>query len=346
MQSMKISEPEVVMPKWIDAAQQVLGQHRYLSQEKEPAVIGWHFGPIREGDMSLLEINGDTKKLWIPMSEFNWKKWKDNDMIAGTTCRYCPDPITDGYQMMFPTRCKDCGTLNSYRQRGRNTARKLLSIKYSLNLESVLWTFTFPIVESNRPLEQDEIDAIAKERRRYISKRLFQDKEIWHEKFVGINVMECVVTAPGEKRPARWYYDDYERTSNCWTYHIHGHYLILNQRGSKVNLELAYSKFGKESENDDIKMRLNYKHERDYDQNYYNTEGEVVGTRDEMKIMRDYLVGYARKDCLGKYAWIGNRTWRKVRGKIGDRFRNEEHEWIGGNEYSEWVQLGLLEQII
>ncbi len=343
---MKISEPEVVKPRWIDAAQQVLGQHRYLSQEKEPPVIGWHFGPIREGDMSLLEINGDSKKLWIPMSEFNWKKWKDNDMIAGTTCRYCPDPITDGYQMMFPTRCKDCGTLNSYRQRGRNTARKLLSIKYSLNLESVLWTFTFPIVESNRPLEQDEIDAIAKERRRYVSKRLFQDKEIWHEKFVGINVMECVVTAPGEKRPARWYYDDYERTSNCWTYHIHGHYLILNQKGSKVNLELAYSKFGKESENDDIKMRLNYKHERDYDQNYYNTEGEVVGTRDEMKIMRDYLVGYARKDCLGKYAWIGNRTWRKVRGKIGDRFRNEEHEWIGGNEYSEWVQLGLLEQII
>jgi hypothetical protein len=261
---MKISEPEVVKPRWIDAAQQVLGQHRYLSQEKKPALIGWHFGPIREGDLSLLEINGETKKLWIPMSENNWERWKDKDMIAGTTCRYCPEPITDGYQMMFPTRCKDCGTLNSYRQRGRNTSRKLLSIKYSLNLESVLWTFTFPIVESNRPLEQDEIDAIAKERRRYVSKRLFQDKEIWHEKFVGINVMECVVTAPGEKKPARWYYDDYERTSNCWTYHIHGHYLILNQKGSKVNLELAYSKFGKESENDDIKMRLNYKHERDY----------------------------------------------------------------------------------
>lgn len=366
---MKIIQPEVSIqqevvkiPRWVTAAQCALGQHRYLSQEKKPATIGWHFGPIREGDMSLLEINGNTKKLWVPMSENNWERWKDKDMIAGTTCRYCPNPITDGYQMMFPTRCKDCGTLNSYRQRGRNTSRNLLSIKYSLNLESVLWTFTFPIVESNVPLEQDEIAAIAKERRRYISKRLFQDKEIWHEKFCGINVMECVVTAPGEKREARWYYDDYERISNCWTYHIHGHYLILNPKGSKVDLEKAYAKFGKtaarksktidcsntknENDSDNIKMRLNYKHERDYDQNYYNTEGEVVGTRDEMKIMRDYLVGYARKDCLGKYAWVGDRTWRKVRGKIGDRFRDENHEWIGGNEYSEWVQLGLLKQII
>jgi hypothetical protein len=32
-----------------------------------------------------------------------------------------------------------------------------------------------------------------------------------------------------------------------------------------------------------------------------------------MKIMRDYLVGYARKDCIGKYAWNGDRNWRKVR---------------------------------
>ncbi len=384
---MKIIQPEVTIqqevveiPRWVTAAQYALGQHRYLSQEKKIWAWDFNFGEIAEGDFSFLEMNYETKKLWVPMSERNWNRWKKQDMIAGTTCRYCPDPITDGYQMMFPTRCKDCGTLNSYRQRGRNTARKLLSIKYALNLESVLWTFTFPIVESNRPLEQDEIDAIAKERRRYISKRLFQDKEIWHEKFVGINVMECVVTEPGEKRPARWYYDDYERTSNCWTYHIHGHYLILNQRGSKVNLEKAYAKFGKNVDeatvsselpsgsctaDNKIKMRLSYKHERDYDQNYYNTEGEVVGTRDEMKIMRDYLVGYARKDCLGKYAWVGDRTWRKVRTKIGDRFTTgelEAHnpfngsgyckqwekqiEYIGGNEYSPWVQLGLEEQII
>lgn len=141
-----------------------------------------------------------------------------------------------------------------------------------------------------------------------------------------------------------------------------------------MNLKLAYEKFGCPNKgNDDNKtvclcntkdatqdcennspsheescqpvMRLTYKHERDYDRNYYDKNGEVRGTRDEMKIMRDYLVGYARKDCLGKYAWVGDRTWRKVRGKIGDRFRDENHEWIGGNEYSEWVQLGLLTNI-
>jgi hypothetical protein len=119
----------------------------------------------------------------------------------------------------------------------------------------------------------------------------------------------------------------------------------MNEKNSKVNLAKAYEKFGKKTEDDGIKMRLNYKHERDYDRNYYNTEGETVGTRDEMKIMRDYLVGYARKDCIGKYAWVGDRTWRKVRGRDGERFRNEDHEWIGGTEWSEWVQLGLLEQI-
>lgn len=369
---MKIIQPEVSIqpgvnqsPRWVDAAQQVLGQHRYLSQEKKIWAWDFNFGEIAEGDFSFLEMNFETKKLWIPMSEKNWNHWKKRDLIAGTTCRWCPEPFTDGYMTEFPTRCKDCGTLNSYRQRGRNTARKLLSIKYALNLESVLWTFTFPIVESNVPLEQDEIDAIAKERRRYISKRLFQDKEIWHDKFVGINVMECVVTEPGEKRPARWYNDDYERISNNWTYHIHGHYLILNQKRSKVALEKAYQKFGKDSDHDNIKMRLNYKHERDYDRNYYDKNGEIRGTRDEMKIMRDYLVGYARKDCLGKYAWVGDRTWRKVRTRIGDRFTTgelEEHdpfngssyckqwekriEYIGGNEYSPWVQLGLEEQII
>jgi hypothetical protein len=270
---MRITEPEVVMPRWAIAAQCALGQHRYLSQEKKPAIIDWVWGPIREGDMSVLEIDFQTMKRFQPMSQENWEHWKKLDAIAGSTCRYCPDPITDGYETMFPRRCKDCGTLNSYRQRGRNTARKLLATKYALNLESVLWTFTFELIESNRPLEEDEILSIAKERRRFISKQLFQDKDIWHDKFIGINVMECVVTEPGEKRPARWYYDDYERISNNWTYHIHGHYLVMNQKESKVNLAKAYKKFGKTADNENIKMRLQYKHERDYDINYYNTAG-------------------------------------------------------------------------
>ncbi len=266
---------------------------------------------------------------------------------AGSTCRCCPDPHTDGYREFFPSRCNDCNTLNSYRYRGRQAALKLLAIKYSLNLESILWTFTFPVVFSNRPLEQDEIAVIAKERRRYISKRLFQDKEIWHDQFVGMNVMECVVTPPGETREARWWDDKYERTVNVWTYHIHGHYLILNPKESRVDLKRAYEKFGKSLDSDNtrsgtesmipystnggahlsrddnpciVKMRLHYKHERDYDKNKLNSKGEVIGTRDEMKIMRDYLVGYARKDCLGKYGWVGDKNWRKVRTAIDDKY--------------------------
>ncbi len=353
---MNTTQPEVVEPRWVTAAQCALGQHRYLSQEKK--VIGWHWGPIHEGDMSFLFLNGATKKRWEPMSESNREFYKHMDMIAGSTCRWCPDPITDGYKEFFPTRCNDCATLNSYRQRGRECSRKLLAIKYSLDLESILWTFTFPIVESNRPLEQDEIEAIAKERRRYISKRLFQDKEIWHDKFVGINVMECVVTPPGKTREARFWDDDYERISNMWTYHIHGHYLILNPKDSRVNLELAYAKFGKEQDEMPPKMRLYYKHENDYDRRKLNSNGEVIGTRDEMKIMRDYLVGYARKDCLGKYAWVGSRTWRKVRTAKGEEFwgkKSEEDFYfnskqgknipIGGTKDSAWVQIGLLEEI-
>jgi hypothetical protein len=175
-------------------------------------------------------------------------------------------------------------------------------------------------------LEEDEIRSIAKERRLYISQNLFRDKKIWHEKFVGMNVMECEVTAPGETRKARFWNDDYKRTSLMWTYHIHGHYLILSESTSKVNLELAYAKFGKEEDEMPPKMRLFYKHERDYDRRKLDSKGEVIGTRDEMKIMRDYLVGYARKDCLGKLAWNGDTTWRKVRTNV-----NGEYLDINGN---------------
>ncbi len=319
---MNTTEPQVVEPRWVKVAKSTLAQHRNLSQEKK--VIGWdtekawHFGwewgPIHEGDMSFLEINGETKKRWEPMSESNWEFYKRIDMRAGSTCRWCPDPITDGYKEFFPTRCNDCNTLNSYRYRGREAARKLVSIKKSLNLESVLWTFTFPLVHSNRPLEEDEIITIAKERRVYISQNLFRDKKIWHDQFVGINVMECVVTEPGETRQARWMDDDYERdASNMWSYHIHGHYLILNHRKSRVDLKLAYAKFGSEQDGMPPKMRLHYKPERDYDRRKLNSRGEQIGERDEMKIMRDYLVGYARKDCLGKLAWVGDKNWRKVR---------------------------------
>ncbi len=319
---MNTIQPEVVEPRWIQAAQHALGQHRNLSQEKSQVSLehaNWD------------RVHWETKQRFTPMSEEKWTFLRSKDETAGSTCKWCPDPHTDNYREFFPTRCNPCNTLNSYRYRGRQAALKLLAIKYSLDLESILWTFTFPIVESNRPLEQDEIDAIAKERRRFISKRLFQDKEIWHDKFVGINVMESVVTAPGETRKARWWDDDYERVSNMWTYHIHGHYLILNSKDSRVNLKLAYAKFGKSSgggrsasgdggtqDESPVKMRLHYKHENDYDRRKLDSNGEVIGTRDEMKIMRDYLVGYARKDCLGKYAWVGDKTWRKVRTRIGD----------------------------
>ncbi len=321
---MKTTQPEVVEPRWVKVAETTLAQHRNLSQEKK--VIGWNWGPIHEGDMSFLHTNGETKKRWEPMSEAHFEFLKRIDMRAGSTCRWCPSPATDGYDRIFPDRCNDCNTLNSYRARGRACSKKLVAIKTSLNLESVLWTFTFPLVHSNRPLNEDEIITIAKERRVYISQNLFRDKKIWHDQFVGINVMECVVTEPGETRKARWMDDDYERSSNMWTYHIHGHYLILNHKKSKVDLKLAYAKFGKSSgggrsasgdggtqDENPVKMRLNYKHERDYDRRKLDSTGEIIGTRDEMKIMRDYLVGYARKDCLGKLAWVGDKNWRKVR---------------------------------
>ncbi len=310
------TQPEVVeCPRWVQVADTTLAQHRNLSQEKRPWDGREHLGEfIFAGDMSLFEYNLLDKKRWEPMTEERYLDWKEKGWIAGSTCRWCPDPMTDGYDTIFPTRCNDCNTLNSYRFRGRCAAKKLVAIKKSLELESVLWTFTFPLVSSNRPLEEKEIQDIAKERRLYISQNLLRDKKIWHEQFVGINVMECVVTEPGETRSARWMNDNYEReSSNMWTYHIHGHYLVLNKRGSKVNLELAYAKFGSEQDGMPPKMRLNYKHERDYDHRKLNSRGEEIGTRDEMKIMRDYLVGYARKDCLGKLAWNGDRNWRKVR---------------------------------
>ncbi len=332
---MNTIQPEVVeCPRWVQVADATLAQHRNLSQEKK--VIGWNWGPIHEGDMSFLHINGETKKRWEPMSEDHFEFLKRIDMRAGSTCRYCPSPATDGYDRIFPERCNDCNTLNSYRARGRKTAKKLVSIKRALDLESVLWTTTFPIVYSNRPLEQDEIAAIAKERRVFVSQNLFRDKKIWHDLFVGINVMECVVTEPGETREARWIDNDYSREpSNMWSYHIHGHYLVLNHKRSKVNLKRAYQKFGYHNQDNiqdqeeeiatisskpnnkatskKIQMRLYYKHERDYDRRKLNSRGEQIGERDEMKIMRDYLVGYARKDCIGKYAWNGDKNWRKVR---------------------------------
>ena len=312
------TQQEVVeCPRWVQVADATLAQHRNLSQEKKPwdgrEVLGWNWGPIFEGDMSLFEYCLLTKKLHNPMTEETYLYWKKMDMIAGSSCRWCPDPITDGYDTMFPKRCKDCNALNSYRARGRQTADKLVRIKNCLKLENILWTMTFPLVYSNRPLEQDEIVAIAKERRVFISQNLFRDKKIWHDQFVGINVMECVVTEPGERRTARFPNDPYSREpSNMWTYHIHGHYLVLNHKKSKVNLKLAYAKFGKPSDDEPPKMMLNYKHERDYDRRYLNSRGETIGERDEMKIMRDYLVGYARKDCIGKYAWNGDKNWRKV----------------------------------
>ncbi len=345
-------------PRWMQVGETTLAQHRNLSQEKR--TIGWVWpnvhGGINLGDTSPLFMNGETRKRWEPLSESWWQSQKERGDLAGTTCRWCPDPFTDGYREFFPSRCNDCNTLNSYRYRGRQAALKLLAIKYSLDLESILWTFTFPLVESNRPLEEDEIKEIAKERRLYISQNLLRDKKIWHDKFVGINVMECEVTEPGETRNARFWDDDYERVSNMWTYHIHGHYLILSPKDSKVNLKLAYQKFGcpnkgiddnetvclcstKETTQDyennspsheetcTPEMRLYYKHERDYDRRKLDSKGEVIGTRDEMKIMRDYLVGYARKDCLGKLAWNGDTTWRKVRTNVNGQYLD-----IDGNE--------------
>ncbi len=325
------TQQEVVeCPRWVQVADSTLAQHRNLSQEKR--TIGWVWpnvhGGIDLGDTSPLFMNGETRKRWEPLSESWWMSQKERGDLAGTTCRWCPDPFTDGYKEFFPSRCNDCNTLNSYRYRGRQAALKLLAIKYSLDLESILWTFTFPLVSSNRPLQEEEIREIAKERRLYISQNLLRDKKIWHDKFVGINVMECEVTEPGETRNARFWDDDYERVSNMWTYHIHGHYLILSPKDSKVNLKLAYAKFGKEEDEMSPKMRLWFKHERDYDRRKLNSKGEVIGTRDEMKIMRDYLVGYARKDCLGKLAWNGDKTWRKVRTRIGNDLFDIDGEQI------------------
>jgi hypothetical protein len=342
---MNTIQPEVVMPRWAEVADSTLAQHRNLSQEKRQV-------SLEDANWDL--VHWESKKRFSPMGEEKWEFLLMKDETAGSTCRWCPDPHTDGYREFFPTRCNDCNTLNSYRYRGRQAALKLLSIKYSLDLESILWTFTFPLVSSNRPLEDHEIRSIAKDRRLYISQNLLRDKNIWHDKFVGINVMECEVTEPGETRNARFWKDDYERTSNMWTYHIHGHYLILSPKDSKVNLDLAYEKFGhnqnkqqemvankqrnNNSHNDDdthdtnsdpcvVKMRLFYKHERDYDRRKLDSRGETIGTRDEMKIMRDYLVGYARKDCLGKLAWNGDTTWRKIRTKIDNVYLD-----INGNE--------------
>ena len=311
-------------------------QHRNLSQEKSRAKL---FRELENLFLKVWEVNWETNQRLTPMSESQWEFLRSKDETAGSSCRWCPDPHTDGYRDFYPRRCNPCNTVNSYRYRGRQAALKLLAIKYSLDLESILWTFTFPLVESNRPLDENEIKEIAKERRLYISQNLLRDKNIWHDKFVGINVMECEVTEPGETRKARFWDDDYERTSNMWTYHIHGHYLILSPKDSKVNLGLAYQKFGYGNQDninskpnnttasESIKMRLFYKHERDYDRRKLNSKGETVGTRDEMKIMRDYLVGYARKDCLGKLAWNGDTTWRKVRTKIDDTYLD-----INGNE--------------
>jgi hypothetical protein len=330
------TQQEVVeWPRWAEVADSTLAQHRNLSQEKRQV-------SLEDANWDL--VHWESKKRFSPMGEEKWELLRLKDETAGSTCRWCPDPHTDGYREFFPTRCNDCNTLNSYRYRGRQAALKLLAIKYSLDLESILWTFTFPLVSSNRPLEEDEIKEIAKERRLYISQNLLRDKKIWHDKFVGINVMECEVTEPGETRKARFWDDDYERVSNMWTYHIHGHYLILSPKDSKVNLKLAYAKFGKhtadrkqetndceepekEIDEQSVKMRLFYKHEADYDRRKLNSKGEVIGTRDEMKIMRDYLVGYARKDCLGKLAWNGDKTWRKVRTRIGNDLFD-----IDGNE--------------
>ncbi len=315
---MNTIQPEVVMPRWAEVADSTLAQHRNLSQEKRQV-------SLEDANWDL--VHWESKKRFSPMGEEKWEFLLMKDETAGSTCRWCPDPHTDGYREFFPTRCNDCNTLNSYRYRGRQAALKLLSIKYSLDLESILWTFTFPLVSSNRPLEDHEIRSIAKDRRLYISQNLLRDKNIWHDKFVGINVMECEVTEPGETRNARFWKDDYERTSNMWTYHIHGHYLILSPKDSKVDLKLAYAKFGKEENEMPPKMRLFYKHERDYDRRKLDSKGETIGTRDEMKIMRDYLVGYARKDCLGKLAWNGDTTWRKVRTRIDDTYLD-----INGNE--------------
>ena len=313
----------IALPRWAKVADSTLAQHRNLSQEKSRAKL---FRELENLFLKVWEVNWETNQRLTPMSESQWEFLRSKDETAGSSCRWCPDPHTDGYRDFYPRRCNPCNTVNSYRYRGRQAALKLLAIKYSLNLESILWTFTFPLVESNRPLEEDEIRSIAKERRLYISQNLFRDKKIWHEKFVGMNVMECEVTAPGETRKARFWNDDYERTSLMWTYHIHGHYLILSESTSKVNLELAYAKFGKEEDEMPPKMRLFYKHERDYDRRKLDSKGEVIGTRDEMKIMRDYLVGYARKDCLGKLAWNGDTTWRKVRTNV-----NGEYLDINGN---------------
>ncbi len=333
----------IALPRWAEVADSTLAQHRNLSQEKSRAKL---FRELENLFLKVWEVNWETNQRLTPMSESQWEFLRSKDETAGSTCRWCPDPHTDGYRDFYPRRCNPCNTVNSYRYRGRQAALKLLAIKYSLDLESILWTFTFPLVSSNRPLEEDEIASITKERRLYISQNLLRDKNIWHDKFVGINVMECEVTEPGETRNARFWKDDYERTSNMWTYHIHGHYLILSPKDSKVNLKLAYQKFGKEdvtqrpdqgqqdselgstcAEDNPIKMRLYYKHETDYDRRKLNSKGEVIGTRDEMKIMRDYLVGYARKDCLRKLAWNGDKTWRKVRTRIGDDLFD-----INGNE--------------
>jgi hypothetical protein len=299
-------------------ADSTLAQHRNLSQEKRPV-------SLEDANWDL--VHWESKKRFSPMGLEKWEFLRVKEETAGSTCRWCPDPHTDGYREFFPTRCNDCNTLNSYRYRGRQAALKLLAIKYSLNLESILWTFTFPLVSSNRPLQEEEIQEIAKERRLYISQNLLRDKKIWHDKFVGINVMECEVTEPGETRKARFWKDDYERTSNMWTYHIHGHYLILSPKDSKVDLDAAYAKFGKDDCKEpgeeitrELKMRLFYKHERDYDRRKLDSKGETIGTRDEMKIMRDYLVGYARKDCLGKLAWNGDTAWRKVRTRIDETY--------------------------
>ena len=135
---MNTIQPEVVMPRWAEVADSTLAQHRNLSQEKRQV-------SLEDANWDL--VHWESKKRFSPMGEEKWEFLRLKDETAGSTCRWCPDPHTDGYREFYPTRCNDCNTLNSYRYRGRQAALKLLAIKYSLDLESILWTFTFPLIE-------------------------------------------------------------------------------------------------------------------------------------------------------------------------------------------------------
>lgn len=310
---MKIIQPEVNQsnePAWVRAGKTAMADNvhsrcetSYLSLKTSTEI------PIHTFERLLAEAEGfeyepdlmfelNNYRLYSPHSDTTMLKMRELGLKrARCSCSSCIFPWHDGYQDIFPQRCKPCNRRNSFVDRGKRGGKKLHEINVAMGWnKATMWTFTEEVRKQNRPFSEQELMK-DKNRQDKICYNLFRS-QAWYpdRQWAAIKVYEAVVRHPQEDVYDRWT-GEYLRTTTTFELHGHIHMAVVHNPKSKVDIKHIWN---------------NYFSGANYKDNF-EPDYKKGKERNPLKIIQDYMIGYVRKDTIGKYGWAGNQQIRKVR---------------------------------